>query len=103
MRKASDAERLDEATDIGWSELVSASGWPEGDLHELVHYGVIVPRDPSAPTWTFEARTLVVARTAWRLRCDFELDAYGVSVCLGFVERIRALEDEVRTLQAQLG
>jgi chaperone modulatory protein CbpM len=103
MKQAADALRYDEATDIAWTELVAASGWPEAELAELVRYGVIAPRDAAAPTWTFEARTVVVARTAWRLRCDFELDPYGVSVCLGFVERIAALEDEVRRLRAQLG
>ena len=97
------AVRLDEATDVVWEELVSSSGWPERELMELVRYGVLAPRDPTATRWTFEARSLVVARTAWRLRCDFDLDPYGVSVCIGFVDRIRELEDEVRRLRARLG
>jgi len=53
--------------------------------------------------WTFEARWLVVARTASRLRHDFELDAHGLSVVLSYVERIEALEAELRRLRAQLG
>ena len=98
-----DAVRLDSVTEITWTQLLSASGLPEGELRELVHYGALVPRNPDAPAWTFEARWLVVARTASRLRHDFELDPHGVSVVLSYVERIEQLEAEVRKLRAQLG
>ena len=98
-----DAVRLDSVTEITWMQLVSASGLPEGELRELVNYGALVPRNPDAPAWTFEARWLVVARTASRLRHDFELDPHGVSVVLSYVERIERLEAEVRKLRAQLG
>lgn len=98
-----DAVRLDTVTEITWMQLVSASGLPEVDLRELVRYGALVPRDPDAPTWTFEARWLVVARTASRLKHDYELDPYAVSVLLSYVERIESLESELRVLRAQLG
>ncbi len=45
----------------------------------------------------------MVARTASRIRHDFELDPYGVSVVLGYVERIERLEAEIRALRAKLG
>ena len=98
-----DAIRLDTVTEVTWTQLVSASGLPEVDVRELVRYGALVPRDPAAPVWTFEARWLVVARTASRLRHDFELDAHGLSVVLSYVERIDTLEAELRRLRAQLG
>ena len=98
-----DAVRLDSVTEVTWTQLVCASGLPEGEMRELVRYGALVPRDPDAPTWTFESRWLVVARTASRLRRDFELDPHGVSVVLSYVERIEDLEAEVRTLRARLG
>jgi len=98
-----DAVRLDSVTEVTWTQLVSASGMPEFEVRELVHYGALIPRDPDAPVWTCEARWLVVARAASRLRRDFELDTHGVSVVLGYVERIDALESELRRLRAQLG
>ena len=98
-----DAVCLDASVEVTWTELVSAAGLPEEELRELVRYGALVPRDPEAPTWTFEARWLVVARTASRIRHDFELDPYGVSVVLGYVERIERLEAEIRALRAKLG
>jgi hypothetical protein len=98
-----DALRIDEFTEITWTQLVSACGLTEGEVRELVRYGALVPRDPAAPAWTFEARWLLVARRASRLRRDFDLDPHGVSVLLGFVERIDSLESELRALRARLG
>jgi hypothetical protein len=98
-----DATYLDAIAEVTWTQLVSASGLPEGELRELVRYGALVPRDPAAPTWTFEARWLVVAKAASRIRHDFELDPYGVSVVLGYVDRIERLEAELRALRAKLG
>jgi hypothetical protein len=42
----------------------------------------------------------VVARKASRLSRDFELDAHAVSILLGFVEKIEALESELHALRA---
>ena len=98
-----DAVRFDSVTEVTWTQLVNASGLSEGELSELVQYGVLVPRDPAAAPLTFESRWLMVARKASRLRRDFDLDAHGVSVVLSFVERIESLEAELRALRAQLG
>ncbi len=98
-----DALRLDTLSEVTFTDLVTASGLPESEVRELVRYGALVPRDPAASSWTFEARWITVVRTASRLRHDFELDPHGVSVVLCYVERIERLEAEVRTLRAQLG
>jgi len=98
-----DAMRLDTIAEVSWTQLLRASGLPESELRELVRYGALVPCDPDAPTWTFEGRWLVVAKTASRIRRDFELDPYGVSIVLSYVERIGRLEEEIRALRAQLG
>ena len=98
-----DALRFETLAEITWTQMVHASGLTEAELTELVQYGALVPRDPSATAWTFEARWLVVARTASRLRRDFELDPHGVSVVLSFLDRIESLEAELRSLRAQLG
>lgn len=98
-----DAVCIDEVTEITWTQLVSACGLPEGEVRELVRYGALVPRDPAAPQWTFAGRWLLVARTASRLRRDFDLDPHGVSVVLGYVERIERLEAELRAMRARLG
>ena len=98
-----DAVYLDAIAEVTWTELVNASGIPESELVELVRYGALVPRDPEASAWTFEARCLTIAKTASRIRRDFELDPHGVSVVLCYVERIEHLEAELRALRAQRG
>ena len=72
-----DAVYLDAIAEVTFTQLVTASGLPESELVELVRYGALVPRNPDATTWTFEARSLVVAKKASRLRHDFELDPHG--------------------------
>ena len=98
-----DALCLDTMAEVTFAELAAASGLPESELRELVRYGAVVPRDPDAAAWTFEARWLVVARTASRIRHDFELDPHAVSVVLGYVERIERLEAEIRSLRSRRG
>jgi chaperone modulatory protein CbpM len=95
--------RVDTVTEVSWTQMVTASGLSEAELTELVNYGAIVPRDPAAAAWTFEAHWLFVARKASRLRRDFDLDPHGVSVLLCYLDRIEALEAELQALRARLG
>ena len=66
-----------------------------------IDYGAIEPLDPRAVTWTFSAQVILRARTASRLQRDFDLDAHALSVVLRFLERVEALEAQVRALRAQ--
>ena len=93
---------LEEQRELTLSELAELSGLSEAELHELVDSGAIAPVDPEAATQTFSADYLVLARTACRLRNDFELDTRGLAVALTLLDRVRALETELRELRAQL-
>jgi len=95
-----EALHVDGHGEVSFTQLVEYSGLPEGDLRELVAYGAIAPVDPEARTWSFAASALGIARTAERLRHDFELDANAVSVVLRYLERIEALERELHALRA---
>ena len=96
-----EALHFDERDVISFSQLIEISGLPESELRELVDYGALAPVDPQAPSWTFSALSVVVARTACRLRNDLELDTHALSLVLGLVERIDALENELRALRAR--
>jgi chaperone modulatory protein CbpM len=95
-----EALRLDEHSQVSFSQLVVLSGLSDDDLRELVDFGALTPVDPAASSWMFTSYCVVVARKARRLRSDFELDAHAVSVLLGFVQRIEALESELNALRA---
>ena len=94
---------LDGPDAVSLAELSERSGLPEPMLRELVDYEALAPIDPHASAWSFRAYSVITARTASRLSRDFELDTYGVSVLLRFLERIDALEAEIRALRARGG
>jgi chaperone modulatory protein CbpM len=93
---------LEEHREVTLAELAELSGLSEAELAELEDFGAIAPADPGAPTQTFRAECIVAARTAFRLRNDFELDPQGLAVALTLLERVRALETELREIRAQL-
>jgi chaperone modulatory protein CbpM len=101
--EVAEAVALDERGVLTLEQLVEVSALPAEELRALVDYGALAPVDPAAAAWTFTASYVVVARTAGRLRKDFELDAHSLSVVLRYVQRVQALESELRSLRARLG
>jgi hypothetical protein len=95
-----EALRVDERGEIGWTQLVEVSGLSDAELTELVDDGALVPVDPAAPSWSFTAYSVVVARTAGRLHREFDLDAHGLAVVLRFAARIEELERQLRAVRA---
>jgi len=93
---------LDEHREVSLRELLELSGLREAELLELVHSGVIPANDRPGADYHFSARVITVARTACRLRDDFELDTRGLSVALRLLERVRELEEEIGRLRAEL-
>ncbi len=93
---------LDEHRVVSLSELVELSGLGESELLELVHSGALPASELRGAGYSFGAQVISVARTACRLRNDFELDTRGLSVALRLLERVRDLEEEVVRLRAEL-
>jgi len=100
--KSEQASWLSERYELSLAELCELSGLSEAELRVLVDCGAIAPTDPGARDWTFSADRLVVARSAFRLRRDFELDSQGLALAVALLERVRDLEDELRELRARL-
>ena len=95
---------LDEQREVTLAELAELSGLSETELRELADSGAIAPvnQDADVATQMFSANCVVVARTANRLRHDFELDMQGLAVALALLDRMHALEAELREIRAQL-
>lgn len=100
--QGTEASWLHEHYELTLEELCELSGLSEAELRELVDYGVLAPTDPGVRRWTFGADRLLVARSASRLRRDFDLDLHGVTLVVTLLERVRALEAELRDLRARL-
>jgi len=92
----------DEDQRLPLREFCDLSGLSEAELRELVDYGALAPADVATGQWVFSARSITVARTARRLREEFELEPHGITMVLAYLDRIRELEQALRELRAQL-
>ncbi len=93
---------LDEHHEVSFSELADSTGLSEAELRELVDYGALVPTDLQSVHRTCSGDCVVAARTACRLRNDFDLDPHALALALKFIVRIRELEAQLCELRAQL-
>jgi chaperone modulatory protein CbpM len=93
---------LDEHGVVTLIELAECSGFTEGELRDLVDVGALSPLDAASPELRFDARCIVAARTASRLRYDLELDPDALALALSLLERVQELEAEVSRLRANL-
>ncbi len=99
---------LDECDSFSLEELAELSRLSAAELHVLVECEALAPLvgvDPVAVELTSEARfsadCLALARTASRLRDDFDLDVNALALTLRLLTRIQALEAELLDLRAQ--
>jgi DNA-binding transcriptional MerR regulator len=100
----SDALWPDERQTMPLRALAELSGLSEDELRQLVDCGALAPFSFSETSGQhmFSAVSITVARTARRLRDDFELEPHGVAVLLAYLDRIRELEAQLRALRARL-
>ena len=98
----SDALWPDERQTMPLRVLAELSGLSEDELRQLVDCGALAPFSEGPGQHMFSAVSITVARTARRLRDDFELEPHGVAVLLAYLDRIRELEAQLRALQARL-
>lgn len=93
---------LDDTGAVTLVQLAECSGLSELELRELVELGVLDPVDAAAPELNFGPDCIVAARTAGRLRHDFELDSYGVALVLSLLDRVGELERALMRVNACL-
>jgi chaperone modulatory protein CbpM len=99
-------EVLDEHYELSLTEMEQLSGLTTDELQLLVECQALSPTaaietDPSLAHVRFSAQCLTVARSAARLRSDFDLDQNALAVTLRLLKRIDDLETELLALRAQ--
>jgi chaperone modulatory protein CbpM len=97
-----DITLLDDHHACSVQELVDVSGLSAEDVALLVEHGVIVPVAPPPQPPEFYLRYIVIAKTARRLRDDFELDSDGWLLALTLMRRLDETETELAVVKAQL-
>ena len=93
---------LDERERVSLGELSQVCGFSAAQLVELVEYGALAPIEPGPRQQVFSAAWVAPLRAAARLHLDLELDLFAVALLLDHLQRIDALERQIRSLQAQL-
>ena len=88
---------LDQHLQVSLTELVELSGLTAAERQHLIECETLLPVTAAEPeTETrFSATCLTLARTASRLRNDFDLDSNGLALTLRLLNRIRELEAEL--------
>ena len=102
-REMIEAMQLEAQQALTMGDLADLSGLAESMLRELVEDGALHPIDSAASRWTFKGECVVLARTASRLQRELDLDAHALAIVMRFIERVHALECEVRKLRARVG
>jgi chaperone modulatory protein CbpM len=97
-----DVAWLDAREVVTLAELARICALSPAELDELVDDGVLVPLEQARQERLFSAECVMPLRAAGKLRQDFDLDLFTVGLLLGYLNRIEALERQVRTLKAQL-
>ena len=93
---------LDDRHSVSVAELCQACALSAAELQELVDYGALVPLGDPSHEMLFSAAWVMPLRRAARLRSDFDLDLYAVSLLLRCMERIEGLESELQSVRARL-
>jgi chaperone modulatory protein CbpM len=98
MAEQPEAVWLASHTRVTLVELAQCSGLAEATLRELVEYGALYAETGE----TFAGECVGRLRHAARLGQDLELETPAIAILLRFLERIEALEAQVRHLDAQV-
>lgn len=97
-----DVAWLDAREAVTLAELAQICALSAAELDELMDYGALVPMQDVRQERLFSAECVMPLRTAGKLRRDFDLDLFTVGLLLGYLNRIEALERQVRSLEAHL-
>ena len=88
-------------TDLCSSEqLAEMSGLSMEEIADLIECGIITPVDAFVQSKNFQLRAVIIAKTARRLRDDFQLDRYGVTLALALLRRIDTLEADLEAARS---
>jgi hypothetical protein len=93
---------LDDNSRLHLTEMLQLTGFSRDELQALVESGALEPDGLQADAWTFPARTALIARRAYGLHMEFELDTQATSLVLGLIERMDEMERRMRELECQL-
>lgn len=100
--KVLDAVWLDQGGSCTMVHLAEVSGLDSAELQMLVDSGALQPLPEPGDSLAFAAGAMQAARTARRLRDDFELNPGGLALAMRLLERMAMLERELERVRAAM-
>jgi chaperone modulatory protein CbpM len=98
--KVLDAVWLNESGSCTLIHLAEVSGLDSAELQMLIDSGTLKPLAETGSGPAFATGAMQAARTARRLRDDFELNPGGLALAMRLLERVEVLERELERLRA---
>jgi chaperone modulatory protein CbpM len=98
--KVLDAVWLNQGGSLTMVHLSEVSGLDRAELQVLVDSGALTPLAESGDSTAFASDAVLAARTARRLRDDFELNPDGLALAMRLLQRVALLEQELERLRA---
>ncbi|MEP7275137.1 MAG: hypothetical protein ABI812_02210 [Betaproteobacteria bacterium] len=93
---------LDDGQSLTIAQLVERSGLTETELADLADCGALAGVSADAVSLRFDARCVIVARTARRLREQYALDdSHSLAIVVRLTQRIEMLEARLRVQQSR--
>jgi len=93
---------LDEAGELGLSELCRACEVHADYIIHMVEIGLLVPHGRTPAQWRFPAVALRHARLALRLQQDLEVNLAGSALVIDLLEQLRQANQRIAMLERQL-
>ena len=102
MKPASATNWTEVGEPLGLAELSQVCGIPAAELQELVEYRELAPLEPARDPPVFSPDCVAPLRHAAKLRQDYDLDLFTMGLLLGYLNRIDALERQVKWMKTHL-
>lgn len=83
-------------------ELSQATSLTSAVIIEIVEQGIVDPVGESPNNWRFSIQTVPLAKRAFRLHRDLEVDWSGIALAISLIDELEQLREENRQLQRRL-
>jgi chaperone modulatory protein CbpM len=83
-------------------EFCQSAGLPQTVLLAIVEHGIVEPSGPTPEQWLFDISTLAIAKRAFRLQTDLQIEWTGVALALQLLDELEHLRAENSHLRRRL-
>lgn len=87
---------------LSLNELSEATALSSAVIIEIVEQGIVDPVGESPSNWRFSTQTVALAKRAFRLHKDLEIDWSGIALAISLIDELEQLREENRQLQRRL-